>query len=66
MNTFLLVVLLMVSPTERMKIEVEYDTRRDCEITSAILEIMPNIYSVDCETITPGSTRIGYNTEQGV
>ena len=66
MNTFLLVIMILVGPAEMVKIEVKYDTRNDCEITSAILDVMHNIYSVECFTMKSPSKRIDYLFEQGV
>ena len=66
MEAIVLVLMIWTSPTEITRIEVDYDTKRDCLTTSALMGKVPGLYSVDCYTKTLNEDPVEYRIEQGI
>ena len=74
METFMLVIMIFVSPVQMTRITSPFDTKVDCERASQLLQMqdsgMGRIYSIECFTVDaePEGDPIKYGTgiEQGV
>ena len=65
METFVLILMIWAGSEGMLKVEIDYDTMNDCETTSMILELVNEIHSTECVTVTDDD-RVDWRGEQGV